>query len=797
MSPIPSTLPLIALALLTPLGSAAPQGSEVPSPPAGFELLLNGADLIGWRGGLGGPTDVRGRTVAELAAMQSRASRLAREHWVVRDGAIVGAGGGLRLATERSFRNFELLLDWRSEPGGSGGVYLRGCPGVGILGDPSGSGGLAANRTFASRPAVAADHEPGAWNTFRIRLVGELVSVWLNDVPVVNRVPLENAWEPERGLYFDGPIELEAEGAPISFRNVFVRILPEEAEPGESRELFEERMAWWQEARFGLFVHWGLYAIPAGVWGGERVAGFSAWIMNSGRIPVEDYEPLRERFDPVRFDAAEWVRIAKAAGMKYIVITSKHHDGFALFDSQQSEYDVMATPFGRDIMKELADAARAAGIRIGWYHSIMDWHHPDYLPRRDWETRSAEGAEFERYRAYMKAQVRELLTSYGPIDVMWFDGEWESTWTHEMGKDLYDFVRAIAPRILVNNRVDKGRRGMAGLTREGDFMGDFGTPEQEVPPAGPPGVHWETCMTMNDSWGYKSYDDNWKSAEEIVRTLCDTASKGGNLLLNVGPTAEGLIPAPSVERLREVGAWLARNGEAIYGTQAGPFRRLGWGRCTAKPGLLYFHVFDWPADGQLVVPGLDNAVSRAWLLADPQAEVLQLERIDGDPVINVPAEPADVPVTVIVMQIEGEADVRPFVLRQRMDGGLTLPAIEAVVHGDVARYESRGGKGYIGYWTSAGDWVEWSFEMRRPGRYAIELSIACPGSTAGGVVEVVVAGSELRGSVGSTGSWTSFESVRLGVVELTEGAQRLAVRPVEMGAEALMNLARVELVPVE
>ncbi len=422
----------------------------------------------------------------------------------------------------------------------------------------------------------------------------------------------------------------------------------------------DTRMAWWRDARFGMFIHWGLYAIPAGEWDGKTTHG--EWIMNTAQIPVSQYEPFRGRFNPSRFDAREWVRIARDAGARYIVITTKHHDGFCLFDSALTDYDIMSTPFRRDVMKELVDACREAGVRIGWYHSIMDWHHPDYLPRREWETRSTKGASFDRYVQYLKGQVRELLTNYGPIDVMWFDGQWEGTWTHERGLDMYRYVRSLQPDIIVNNRVDKGG-GDFQMTRDASFAGDFGTPEQEVPPTGLPGVDWETCMTMNDHWGYNSHDENWKSSEQLIRTLVDVASKGGNLLLNVGPTGEGLIPAASVERLAAMGAWLKDNGEAIYGTTASPFpAALPWGRTTSRrqpdgTTRLYLHVFDWPKDGRLVVDGLLSEATSAFLLADPARNPLRTGRDRDVLTLALPAAPPDSTDTVVVLDVKGRPDI--------------------------------------------------------------------------------------------------------------------------------------------
>jgi alpha-L-fucosidase len=415
--------------------------------------------------------------------------------------------------------------------------------------------------------------------------------------------------------------------------------------------------------------------------------------MNSAHIPVEEYEKFRAQFNPVKFNADEWVRMAKDAGMKYIVITSKHHDGFCLFDSKYTDYDIMSTPFHRDVMKELSEACRKAGLRICWYHSIMDWHHPDYLPRRPWEKRSTEGADFDRYYAYLKNQLRELLTNYGPIGILWFDGEWESTWTHAYGEPLYAYVRGLQPDIIVNNRVDKGRGGMGGMS-SGENVGDYGTPEQEIPPTGLSGVDWETCMTMNDHWGYNSHDKNFKSSEQLIRMLVDIASKGGNYLLNVGPTAEGEFPPECVERLAAIGRWMMVNGEAIYGTQASPFKALAWGRCTQKAvegggTRLYLHVFDWPKDGKLAVPGLLNEARGARLLAAVSDEKAITVTRDGDALmLALPAAAPDAAVSVVALDIVGKPDVTdPPVISA--PASIFVDALEVAITSERERVELR------------------------------------------------------------------------------------------------------------
>src|SRR5882672_272192 len=424
--------------------------------------------------------------------------------------------------------------------------------------------------------------------------------------------------------------------------------------PGAAAKSADARLDWWREARFGMFIHWGLYSIPAGQWGDRTDHG--EWIRTTAQIPLEEYEKFQGQFNPVKFDADAWARTAKDAGMKYLVITSKHHDGFCLFDSAYTDWDVMNTPFHRDVLKELSEACARQGIRFCTYHSIMDWHHPDYLPRREWETRPTDGADFERFVGYLHNQVSEVITKYHP-GVMWFDGEWENTWTHEQGVALYKMCRSLDPNLIVNNRVDVHRGGMSGFSQSNESVGDFGTPEQEIPATGMPGTDWETCMTLNDHWGYNSRDQHWKSSTDLIRMLVDIASKGGNFLLNVGPTSEGLIPDASIERLHAMGQWLARDGDAIHGTSASPFDLLEWGRCTLKQSgvdsTLYLHVFEWPKDGAIVLRGLGNEPQSARLLADPKT-ALAVRRVDSDVRIELPAQAPDAVCSVIALAIAGK-----------------------------------------------------------------------------------------------------------------------------------------------
>jgi len=545
----------------------------------------------------------------------------------------------------------------------------------------------------------------------------------------------------------------------------------------------DARMAWWREARFGLFIHWGIYSVPAGRWQGKEVPGIGEWIMNNAKIPVAGYAAFAKTFNPVKFDPDAWATMAKDAGMKYVVITSKHHDGFAMFGSKVTPYNVVdATPFRRDVIRELGDACRKHGLRFGVYYSqAQDWHHPGGAAYSGHWDKAQDGSMDGYIRDIGVPQVRELLTSYGPLSILWWDTP--ADMTKERAERFLPLLE-LAPGIITNNRLGGG------------FPGDTETPEQEIPATGMPGRDWETCMTMNDTWGFKTNDHNWKPVSVLVRNLIDIASKGGNYLLNVGPTSEGIIPEESVTRLREVGAWMRANGEAIYGTGPSPFRRLTWGRCTAKPGLLYFHVFDWP-QGRLEIPGLRTKVTKAWLLADPGTP-LKVAKSGSGWAVELPVKAPDPIASVVVLAIKGTPEVEPWRLKQDADGTIRLPAAEATVLGHQARYESSHDKDCIGFWTDPADRVVWEVEVTKPGRFNAEIAYACEKETSGAECTVAIGGTDARLVVkgtGATGSWTDFVTIPLGSFDVKTGRLKVLVTPGKMPGYAVMNLRSIHLKP--
>ena len=417
----------------------------------------------------------------------------------------------------------------------------------------------------------------------------------------------------------------------------------------------DTRMAWWREAKFGMFIHWGLYALPAD---GE-------WHMRKHQLPLAEYQKLAGRFNPTRFNADDWAALAHDAGMKYMVLTTKHHDGFAMFHSQASDYNITdATPFKRDPLKELSEACPKYDIKLGTYYSVIaDWGHPGGgagCPKWD---KAQEGNLDDYIDKVAVPQVKELLTHYGPIAVMWFDSDGAQPATQAQA-DRFAPALKLQPNLIVDPRL----RG---------YPGDFETCEGHIPML-PPHKDWELCTRTNGCWGYTGAPA--RSFQSLLHELVEAWGKGGNVLLNVGPDASGMIPADSAARLREIGTWLKINGEAIYGSTRGPFDYLPWGWTTRKGDMLYLMVLNWPKDGVLKVP-MTTPVARAWLLADASRQVA-VEATDALTVLKLPIEAPDPNASVIAIHLKGDVpQVRSLLLNKPVTASENQRNAGTVVNG--------------------------------------------------------------------------------------------------------------------
>ena len=364
-----------------------------------------------------------------------------------------------------------------------------------------------------------------------------------------------------------------------------------------NKEDYMKRMEWYTQARFGMFLHWGLYSIPAR---GE-------WMRSFEKLTDEEYGKYFEEFNPVDYDPKKWAKLAKKAGMKYMVLTAKHHDGFCLFDSGYTDFKATNTKCGRDLIKEYVEAVRAEGLKVGLYYSLLDWHHEDYPhfsdgahPMYQNPAYPDEGRVWERYVEYLHNQVRELCTNYGKIDILWFDYSFGEYSGEKWGATrLVNMVRQLQPGVIIDNRLEVSGSGLGSLASGNPlpYHGDFVSPEQIIPQEGIRDINgnpliWEACFTMNDSWGYNLKDKYFKPASMLIRKLVECVSKGGNMLLNVGPDARGNFPEESVSRLKEIGKWMEKNGESIYGCGMSDIPRPDFGRITQKGNKLYYHIFD-------------------------------------------------------------------------------------------------------------------------------------------------------------------------------------------------------------
>jgi alpha-L-fucosidase len=548
----------------------------------------------------------------------------------------------------------------------------------------------------------------------------------------------------------------------------------------------EERIRWFRHDKFGMFIHWGPYSLLAGEWKGHRVpVGTEAeWIMQRFNIPVNEYREMARGLNPIHFNAEQWVGLAKATGMKYLVITAKHHDGFAMYRSRASQYNIVNwTPFKRDPVKELSEACAKAGIRFCVYYSHReDWDDPDgYGNNWDYDRTKKN---FEQYLEHKsKPQLRELLTNYGPLGLIWFDRGMD---TREHAMQFVDLVRTLQPRCLINGRV-------GGYGEE--LLGDYQDLNDNGMPTGGLEEYWETPQTLNTTWGYSKFDQQWKSPGNVIQRLVEIVSKGGNYLLNIGPMADGTVPSPSVKTLEKVGAWMRQNGESIYGTSPCPLPELPWGRCTAKGSTIYFHVFSWPGDAVLRITGLNTEVLGAHLLAEP-SHSLTVTREHSAIAVSLPARSPDEIDTVVAMELAGPPKVDPPVMTQGSDSAFELDYLAAVTSGRAVKRFNRAGKFHISKWTGPQDSVAWHLLVSQTGRYKVTIRYAAQSAWANRKYVVTMGSQSLTGVVAATGEGYQYKTFDLGYLDIPKtGQYTVSIRPEADADRYLMYFQSLQLEP--
>jgi len=567
-----------------------------------------------------------------------------------------------------------------------------------------------------------------------------------------------------------------------------------DSKSAQLENLTEEDMRWWLDAKFGMFIHWGPYSVLGGEWSGQQlpVGTIAEWIMQKLEIPAEEYRKIAATFNPVQFNAEEWAEIASQAGMKYLVITSKHHDGFAMYDSEVSDYNIVDyTPFGRDPLAELASACKTKDIRFCFYYSHReDWDHPyAYGNYWDFKTSQQDGFNYDPdkpFTTYLdekaKPQLRELLTNYGPIGLIWFD---RGMFTREQGLEFVDLVREIQPECIINGRV-----GNYNL----DLIGDYQNMSDNGMPPGGVEEYWETPQTLNETWGYSKFDKEWKSTEEVIHRLVEIVSKGGNYLLNIGPRGDGTIPEASIKVLQEVGSWMEMNSESIYGTTASPLPFQSWGFCTARDSLLYLHVLQWPENGELEVIGLKNQLLNCYLLASNIN--LNVRRENTSIVISLPEEQPDIHNTVIALQVAGDPESDPPVLYANSNDTITLGYMTAVTTGNTVKRYNRKGNFFISKWNNPEDQVSWILQLDRAMNYKARISYSAPSESEGERFILESGGEQLEVSIRNTGESFNYQSYEIGELKFQKpGKYQVLIRPAEAMKGDLMYFQSLQLYP--
>jgi len=572
-----------------------------------------------------------------------------------------------------------------------------------------------------------------------------------------------------------------------------------------SMKTHDARIAWWRDARFGMFIHWGIYSLPGGEWKGKKVDGYAEHLMRKEKIPRAEYLELAHQFDPVKFDADKWVKTAKQAGMRYLIITAKHHDGFAMYNSKVSDYNIVKqTAWKHDPMADLSAACKKYGLKFGFYYSqAFDWEHPD-APGNDWDYKNP-GGDLNLYGGrdwydihpellpkavkYVNEkaipQIKELLTMYHP-DILWFDTPQKLPLSENIR--ILKAIRETDPNVVVNGRLARG----ANNFNMGDYKNTADRPAEFFPVDG----DWEAIPTTNESYGYSKFDKSYKPVSFFIQLLAKSASRGGNLLMNIGPMGDGEFAPEDVNILNGLAKWMNKNSESIYKTTKTPLPFQSWGVSTCKGNLLYLHVFNWPQNGNLIVGGLKSDISKAYLLADPTKKALTFKRVDPlDMGINLPLQAPDEVNTIIVLETKGTIETDT--TRLLASSGVTnrLLAFDAELIGKGFGFgDGKTDRYYVNGWSKKNQFVKWNFRLIQPATYKIVLKYLADKDDAGSY-EFKVGSLVKKGEVLSSAKG-EVKTVDLGDVSLPSGTHLLQISPVEITKSALMKILEVQLIPI-
>ena len=572
----------------------------------------------------------------------------------------------------------------------------------------------------------------------------------------------------------------------------------------ESMKTHEQRIQWWRDAKFGMFIHWGVYSLPGGEWKGKKVGGYAEHLMRKERITRAEYLELAHQFNPIHFDADKWVRDAKAAGMSYFIITAKHHDGFAMYNTKVSDFSLeKQTPFKRDPMAELAAACKKYGLKFGFYYShAFDWEHPD-APGNDWEYKNPGGDQnlyggrdwFDVHPELLpkavkyvdeKAipQIRELLLQYHP-DIIWFDTPHKLPLSENIR--ILEAIRATDPNVVVNGRLVR-----TAAANFGDYKNTGDRPAEFAPVTG----DWEAIPTTNESYGYSKFDDSHKPASFFIRLLAKAASRDGNLLLNIGPEGDGSFDQKDLDILKGIGAWTDKNRESIFKTHPSGLPLQSWGVTTKKDNRVYLHVFEWPSNGKLLVGGL-NSVVKAYLLTDANKKTLPVQQYEGYLELTVPAKAADTSNTVIVMELDAKAKTADST-RYITDNTTTrLLAFDAALKGKGFSFgDGKSGSYYVEGWKDAAQTIIWTFKSVSPATYKVNIRYAASTESAGSYT-LAVGAMTFKDQVGALSKGSNTILKEAGQVTLPAGTHTLTIVPGSITGKELMKLFEVQLVPVK